>query len=267
MPSSAIIRVWLVHVGFHTLWVLLFVISLLGVFALIPLVGWYNAFVLGFLGKGVLASATRAALLGYLVFSVSGLLSGWLISLLRPKSVWIFAFLSLVLTGVLLVSVTMVRYKTVGVPGLQTILPLPTTTGRADVDELSMALKTEYDLVEPPVPLHIAEKGTVIPFSELQPSLQLLPKGFQLSGGPYVYCNLPSQVWKGLKKDGAGRKYPLLWSTQPDATGKRLVVSVDLKTDQFSDELLADETLAQMLADLELAVRKQTGDANFTLPK
>jgi hypothetical protein len=63
------------------------------------------------------------------------------------------------------------------------------------------------------------------------------------------------------------RKYPLLWSTQPDDTGKRLVMSVDLKTDQFSDELLAEETFAQMLTQLEAAVRKQTGSANFTLPK
>jgi hypothetical protein len=267
MTSSPLFRVFAVHVGFHTFWVLVYLASLFGVFILIPLVGWYNAFVLGFMGNSVLASATRAALLGYLVFAATGLLSGWLISFLRLKSVWIPAFLSLALTGVLLVSVTMVRYRTIGVSGLQTILPLPATTGRADVDELSMALKTEYDLVEPAVPPHLTGKGTVVPFSELQPSLQLLSKGFQLSGGPYVYCNLPSQVWRGLKKDGAGRKYPLLWSTQPDATGKRLVVSVNLKTDQFSDELLTDETFAQMLAELESAVRKQTGDANFTLPK
>ena len=267
MTSSPWFRVFVVHVGFHTFWVLLYLVSLLGVFILIPLVGWYNAFVLGFMGNSVLASATRAALLGYLVFAATGLLSGWLISLLRLKSVWILAFLSLALTGVVLVSASWMRHKSVGVAGFQSILPLPATTGRADVDELSMALKTEYDLVEPAIPPHLTGKGMVVPFSELQPSLQLLPKGFQLSGGPYVYCNLPSHVWKVLKKDGAGRKYPLLWSIQPDATGKRLVVSVDLKTDQFSDELLAEETFAHMLTELESAVRKQTGDPNFTLPK
>jgi hypothetical protein len=263
MPSSAIIRVWLVHVGFHTFWVLLYLVSLLGVFILIPLYGWYNAFVLGFLGKSVLGSATRAAVLGYLVFSVSGLLSGWLISLLRPKSVWILAFLSLVLTGVLLVGVTMVRYRTIGVSELQTILPLPATTGRADAEKFTWALKGE-SLEE--LPPYLAGKDAVIPLSELQPSLSLLPNDFQLQGGPYVYCNLPAQVWKGLKKDAA-RKYPLLWSSQPDAAGQRLLISVDLKTDVFSDELVTTETLNRALTELESAVRKQTGDASFTLPK
>lgn len=266
MTPSPLFRVFVVHVGFHTFWVLVYALSLFGLFVLIPLVGWYNAFVLGFMGNSVLASATRAALLGYVVFAATGLLSGWLISLLRLKSVWIPACLSLALTAVLLVVASSMRHKAVGVAGFKSILPLPATTGRADVDELSMALKTEYDLVEPAVPSHLAGKGTVVPFSELQPSLQLLPKGFQLSGGPYVYCNLPSQVWRGLKKDAA-RKYPLLWSSQPDGTGKHLLVSADLKTDIFSDELVTTETLNRALTELESAVRTQTGDPNFTLQK
>ena len=267
MTLSPLLRVFVVHVGFHTFWALVYALSLFGLFILIPLVGWYNAFMLGFMGNSVLGSATRAALLGYLVFAVTGLLSGWLISILRLKSVWIPACLSLALTAVLLIVASSMRHKSVGVAGFQSILGLPATTGRADVDELSMALKTEYDLVEPAVPPHLAGKGTVIPFSEVQPSLQLLPKGFLLSGGPYVYCNLPAEVWRGLKNDGAGRKYPLLWSRQPDATGKRLVMSVDLKSDQFSDELLGEETFARMRTELESAIRTQTGDTNFTLLK
>lgn len=266
MTSNPMIRVVGVHLSFHAFWVLLYAASLFGVFLLLPLVGWYNAFVLGFLGKSVLASATRAALLGFVVFAVTGLLSGWVISLIRPKSVWLPALLSLFLTGVVLVGASWMRHKTAGIAGMQDVLPLPATTGRADVDELSMALKTEYDLLEPAVPLHLTGKGTVVPFADLQPSLQLLPKGFQLPGGPYVYCNLPSQFWRDLKKDAA-RKYPLLWGTQPDATGKHLLVSVDLKTDVFSDEFVSAETLNRALVELEAAVRKQTGDANFTLPK
>ena len=107
-------------------------------------------FVLGFLGKSVLASATTAALLGYLVFSSTGLMSGWIISLFHPKSVWLPACVSLLLTGTLLAGTTWIRYKYVGISGLETILPLPATTGRTDADELSRALKTEYQLVEPP---------------------------------------------------------------------------------------------------------------------
>ena len=138
------------HVGFHTFWVLVYCVSLLGVFIFIPFVGCYIAFVLGFLGKSVLASATTAALLGYLVFSSTGLMSGWIISLFHPKSVWLPACVSLLLTGTLLVGTTWIRYKYVGISGLETILPLPATTGRTDADELSRALKTEYQLVEPP---------------------------------------------------------------------------------------------------------------------
>lgn len=267
MTTNTLIRVLAIHVGFHTLWALLYALSLFGLFLLIPLVGSYNAFVLGFLGKSVLVSAGRAVLLAYLVFSITGLLSGWLISLYHPRSVWLPGFGSLLLTGALLISATWMRYKYVGVAGLETILPLPSTTGRADADEVSMALKTEYDLIEPAVPPHLVGKGIAIPFLELQPSLQQLPKDFQLSGGPYVYCNLPPQVWKGLKNDADGRKYPLLWSSQPDADGKHLLIFVDLKTDIFSDELVTTETFTRALTELELAVRRQTGDANFTFPR
>ena len=47
----------------------------------------------------------------------------------------------------------------------------------------------------------------------------------------------------------------------------QIYFSVDFKNDQFSDELLAEETFAQTLTELESAVRKQSGDPNFTLPK
>jgi len=264
MTPSPFVRVFVVHVGFHTLWVLVYAVSLLGVFILIPLVGWYNAFVLGFLGKSVLASATRAAFLGYVVFALTGLLSGWIVSALRPRSVWIPACLSLALTGVLLTSASWLRHKMVGVSGLATMLPLPATTGRADADQMSLALKTEYDLLEPAAPPHFSGKGILVPLAEIQPSLRLLPKNFQMQGGPYVYCNLTAEVWKALKKPG-GPRYPLLWSTQPDSAGKRLVFSVDLDTDVFSDELVSDDELARRLGELEAAVGRKAGGAGSQL--
>jgi len=243
--------------------VLVYCISLLGVFALIPLVGSYNAFVLGFIGKNVLASATAAAMLGYLVFLATGFLSGWSISMFHPKSVWIPAFVSLLLSGALLMGATWMRYKYFGVSGLETILPLPAANGGTDADKLSMAMKREYELVEPPAPPYLKGKASVVPLSELQPSLRLLQNDFQMQGGPYVYCNLSPQIWNGLRKDVG--TYPILWSTQSEPSGKRLIISVDLKTDMFSVELVDDETLDTLLRGLEKAVQKQTDDPGFKL--
>jgi hypothetical protein len=263
MLANRMARVLAVHLGFHTLWVVLYCVSLLGVFILIPLVGWYNAFVLGFLGRIVLGSATRAALLGFIVFGTTGLVSGWVCSVLRPKSDWLFALISLFISGVLLVSVTWGRYKLVGISGLETMLPIPASSGSASAENLRWALKGE-SLDE--LPPHLAGKAAVISLAELQPSLSLLPKDFQLAGGPYVYCNLPSQIWRGLKQS-APKKYAILWGTQPDVTGRCLLVSVDLRTDVFSDEFVAPETLNRALAELESAIRRQTGEGAFMLPK
>jgi hypothetical protein len=179
----------------------------------------------------------------------------------------VLACVSLLLIFVGLLSVSWIHHKHIGIAGLEAILPIPATTGRADADELKRALKTEYHLVEPAVPLYLSGKGLIIPLSELQPSLRFLRKDFELAGGPYVYCNLPSQVWKGLKKESSTQKYPLLWSSQRDATGSRLVISVNLKTDIFNDELVSEETFTRMISELELGIRKQSEDANFHLSK
>lgn len=264
MRSVTIIRVLVVHLGFHAIWVFAYCLSLSGLFILIPLVGLYNAFVLGFMGGSVLASPTRAALLGFVVFSATGLLSGWFISQLRTRKVWLLAFVSVGVTGVLLLSVTLMRYRHVGVPGIQTILPLPTTTGRADADEMAMALKDVY-LSAGDVPPYFAGRGTKVPLSAIQPSLPLLSKDYQLKGGPYVYCNLPSEIWRGLKRRTGVQRYPLVWSTQSDLAGKRLVISVDLRTDIFHDELLTEDALSQALAGMETAVRELNSDAKLKL--
>lgn len=262
--TKTIGQVLAVHLGFHTLWVLAYLVSLLGVFILIPFTGLYNAFVLGFMGKSVLSSSANAALLGYLVFLMTGLLCGWLISLFHPKSVWISAFCSLLSTCVLLVGASAIRYTVVGVSGIQSILPLPATTGRADADEMSMALKDAY-LSAGEVPQYFPGKPLILPLTELQPSLPLLSKGFQLQDGPYVYCNLPPGVWRVFKSQPENSRCPVLWNTRPDPAGKRFVFSIDLKTDIFHDELVSEEALTRMLTTMEDAVRKQTGDANFKL--
>jgi hypothetical protein len=44
-------------------------------------------------------------------------------------------------------------------------------------------------------------------------------------------------------------------------------MSVDLKTDMFSDEMVSDDVFRQMLAALEEAVRKHIGDPTFKLHK
>lgn len=254
------------HLGFHGIWVLGYCLSLLGVFIFIPLVGLYNAFVLGFMGQSALASSTRAALLGFAVFSVTGLFSGWVISLFRPKIVWLPAFVSLGVSGILLTSATLMRHKHIGVPGIQTVLPLPATTGRADADEMAMALKDVY-LSSGEVPPYFTGRGAIVPLSEIQSSLPLLSKDYQLKGGPYVFCNLPAEIWRGLKRRAGAQRYPLVWSTQTEPTGKRLVFSVDLRTDLFHDEELTEDALSQALVGMEMIVRQESGNANLILQK
>jgi hypothetical protein len=265
MATKTIFKVWLVHAGFHTFWVFVFGLSLLGAFILIPLIGWYSAFVLGFMGTRVLSSTLEAMLLGYAAFSASGLLAGCLISLARPKAAWVPAFVSLLVTCLLFVGASWAHYKHIGLAELQTVLPLPETTGRPGTDELSLALKDMYLNVEPPAPPYRAGSASIIPLSEIQPSLKMLPKDFQLAGGPYTYCNLPTPVWQALRRHSGSARYPLAWSTQAEPSGERLVFSVDLRTDVFHDELLTADAFSQRLRRLESDVQAVTGETAFKL--
>ena len=262
MCRSAVVFVLLVHLGFHTFWALLYYISLLGVFALVPVVGCYIAFVLGFLGKSVLVSTTVAVALGYVAFSATGLLSGFLISFFRPANIWVAACASVLLSVMLMIGATLIHYKSAAVSGLRGALPIPVTTGRPDAEDLAWALKGQ-SLDE--LPLYLAGKSTLIPFSELQPSLSLLPKDFRLGGGPHVYLNLPPQVWRALGSSTGSAKYPVLWATSDDPSGRRLVISVDLKTDVFHNELVSSAEIRSRLGNIEAVIRRQTGDGNFRM--
>lgn len=114
---------------------------------------------------------------------------------------------------------------------------------------------------------YLSGKNVIIPLAEIQPSLRFLKKDFQSENGPYVYCNLSPQTWNDLKKKDEISRCPIVWNAQSDSSGKRLVISVDLKTDIFSDEFMNEQTLDQMLGKMEKAVQKQTGDANLKLQK
>src|SRR5256885_22700 len=142
MSLKPFILLLLTHIAPHTFWCLTYILSLCGCFALIPFIGLYNAFVLGFLGNAVLASATQAALIGYLVFSVTGLISYCAIAFLRPRLLWRAALFSLGITYLLLISATWARYRYIGPSEILPLLHFPATTDRSDIAELSMALKT-----------------------------------------------------------------------------------------------------------------------------
>lgn len=265
MNTHPIFRVFLFHVGFHSFWVLLYIGSLLGMLILTSAVGMYNAFVLGFLGKSVISSATAAAVLGYVVFTITGFVSGWLISRFHPKSVALPACLTVVVAVGLLFVASLVHHRVTPLSSLASVITLPSTTGRPDADRMSMALKTEYDLQEPALPPYLEGKGVLVPLSEFQARLRLLSKDFVLADGPYLYCNLASNVWMGLKNSGSSSKYPILWSARPNLAGKRLVFFVNLKSDVFSDEFVAEETFQRTLIDAENTIQHETGNPSIRL--
>jgi hypothetical protein len=242
------------HLGFQAAWIVLFLLNRTGLFFFIPLVGLYNAFVLGFLGESVLISPARAALLGLVAFLGSGFVSASFIALFRPRSLWLPAVFSIAVTVVLFVSASLIRYTFAPQPALQ----LPTTTGRADIDQISMALKSEYHSAGE-APPYLQGRPTLLSFDELLPMLRLLPKDFRLETGAYTYCNLPPATWKGVKNDARMSRWPLVWSTRPDPNGQRLVLSVDLKSDMFHDEVLVDDAFRQMIRSLEAAASKHAG--------
>jgi hypothetical protein len=264
MRFEAVSKVLAIHVGFHSIWVLIYLVSLTGVFILIPFVGMYNSFILGFLGKTVLVSPTRAVMFGYLVFALTGCLSGIAISQLRVTRIWIPGLLSLLVTVCILVGVSWLRHAVAGAPWIESGLQLPRTTGIASVDRFSMALKSEYHR-NGEVPPSVPGKPRLLPLAELLPQFELLDSGFRLSYGPHVYCNLEPSVWRALRRGRDLKECPIVWSERADLSGRHLVVSVDLSTDIFSDELVGRRELSEILDAFERAIQRQTGDAGFRL--
>lgn len=263
MSKNIIIKVWLAHLAFHTLWVAIFLVSLLGVFLLLPLVGWYNAFILGFLGNVVLGSPFNGVLLGYIVFSVTGFVSGWLISLVRPKRVGILTALSLVVTIVLLISASWMKITSASPDVFGS--PESLTSGDAGAAEIVACLKTAYDLTEPPVPPFASNKGPLIPLSELQPMLLSLHESLKFNDGSFMYCNLPSSVWIALRARRNSTRYPLAWSLHPSPGDERLVIVVDLQTDILADQKMSDGAVTILLTEMEEAAKTVMGDSNLKL--
>jgi hypothetical protein len=142
-------RVLAIHLGFHTAWVVVYVVSLLGVF--VPLIGLYIAFVLGFLGTDALDAPTRGPLLGYLVFMATGLTSGLLLSLVRPSAggIWRSGLYSLILSLLILIGASFARMVHVGVTGYRRVPPLPASTGMIDQDRLALAPSLKRHTIGP----------------------------------------------------------------------------------------------------------------------
>jgi hypothetical protein len=142
-------RVLAIHLGFHTAWVVVYVVSLLGVF--VPLIGLYIAFVLGFLGTDALDAPTRGPLLGYPVFMATGLTSGLLLSLVCPKpgGIWRSGLYSLILSLLILVSASLAHMVHSGVAGYRRVSPLPAATGKIDQDKLALAATLKLHSMEP----------------------------------------------------------------------------------------------------------------------
>jgi hypothetical protein len=247
-----ILRACFVHLAFHTAWVILYMISLLGVYLLIPIFGLYFPLVLGFLGAVSLTSIGNAALFGYLVFAFTGFISGLTISALRLNSRWMPSLLSLCLTLVLMISASVARFTFIGIPN-EITNTLPSSAGSDDVVDLVLAIKSDYHL-NGEVPPYFSDKEPLIRLSEIKQFQNLKKDNTELNVESYIYYNLPAQAWRHLKETEIMPRYPIFWSATPDLNGLRVVVLVNLKTDIFDDELMDSNEFLNIFSKMTKAV-------------
>jgi hypothetical protein len=264
LRASPILHILLLHIGFHTFWVLVYLASLAGSFILIPLIGWYATFVLGFIAFVGSASVTVAMIGGFVPFALSGVFSGWFVSQLKPKVVWPAGILSLALTVAILFSASLTTIK-LRQRGIYKEVDAAATTGNQAALDLSLYLKAAYHQTEPPSPPYVSGREPVIPLKELQPMLLALSKDFKLSDDGYFYCNLSPRVWNSLRRRNGRSGYPLAWKAMADASGRRLVIIVNLKDDAFVDAAMAEDSLVARLRAMEATVREASGDNGSSL--
>lgn len=139
-----------------------------------------------------------------------------------------------------------------------------TGTNAHSIDDVGLWVKSEYHSTSPEVPPYLTNQPPVIAAAQLHGLFTSHKYPVDVRRTDYRYCNLPNAFWVILRGQSPS-KYPVLWSPAPDSAGQRLVVSVDFKTDLFWPAYMPEPSFRNDLSRMELAIRKETGETNFSL--
>lgn len=143
--------------------------------------------------------------------------------------------------------------------------PIPASPPNAvPIDEIATWLKIEYYPKNPKTPAYIGGQPSVIPISQLHSRLKSIGADIDVRKAPYLYCNLTPAQWTILRSQDS-TKYPVMWGAKPDSSNQRLVATVDLKTDVFWTERMAEQKFQNELARMETAIRHATNQKGFSL--
>jgi len=151
--------------------------------------------------------------------------------------------------------------------GQSTQIP-PTTTATGtnaySIDDVALEVKGDYHMRSPETPPHLTNQPPVVPAAQLFPLFSSRGVTIDVRKTDYRYCNLSHSQWLVLRRQSPPR-FPALWSPTVDASGHRLVVTVDFKTDLFRPASMPEATFTNELARMETVIRSATGQTDFTL--
>ena len=249
----------IVHTGFHLLWALFARLSVAGGFLLIPLVAFYETFVLGFLFGAMPHSRVGAYGIGLLVFVGTGLASAAVRRLVGKQSSWTAGFLSLILVLPLLIITSMLLLpSTVGGQGpLVQGARKPHVSDASDFGQLGVWIKAACYLAKHPP--FVAHAASVVRLETALPSLA----GATAVPAPKVsgwYLNLDAACWSALR-DRATSSVVVAWS---DVTNNRCdIVRLDLTTDVVSVETVQIHTLERLYKTQRNVIVELCSDADL----
>ena len=139
-----------------------------------------------------------------------------------------------------------------------------TGTNAHSIDDVALWVKTDYHARSPETPPYVTNQPVIIPAAQLHGLFSSHAFPIDVRNTDYRYCNLPNAHWLLLRGQKPAR-FPILWSPTPDASGQRLVVVVDFKTDLFWPGLMPEQTFTNELARMEAAIRSGSGQTEFSL--
>ena len=146
------------------------------------------------------------------------------------------------------------------------IPPTTTATGTNahSIDEVAEWVKGSYHDRSPETPPYITNQVSIVPAAQLFALFSSQGVPIDVRKTDYRYCNLSNAHWI-LLRGQKPPKFPVLWAATPDASGQRLVVTVDFNTDLFWPAPMPEAMFTNELARMEAAIRSGTGQTDFSL--